>query len=92
MITLDDSALDRLASDPKFVQAFPLLKQLAAAQRSRGCCGKTDQRRASIYHAVKTAIVTLDTESKKKLKTMLNTNSIRLRYRNARGDVVRYTF
>ncbi len=94
LLILDDSVLISMSGNPNFVKEFPFLSNLSRVNKARGGCGrcnKSASKKVQAMNGVKHAITTLTPEKKKRLKKLLNTEQVRVRYAEA-GKVREHTF
>ena len=99
LVVIDDSMLYAMASDARFVQAFPFLKGIASVRsrtqnNSGGCakCRQTNRQVASGVNAIKQAIAHLGQPQKLRLKQLLNAVSVRVVYMDTGGRSISHTF
>lgn len=86
LVTLEDSVLLSMASNPAFTTEFPFLSGLAqqqqqAQKQQRPGCGSCQKRRtglAAVLASAKQAVVNLSPEKRKRLKDLLNAEQIRV--------------
>ena len=94
MVVLQEASLSAMARDPRMVAEFPFLKPLAKMTRG-GCgrCRKTANRaRAQQFRTVKAAFAVLPETRKKRLKSMLGAERVRIINQDAAGRAVTITF
>jgi len=97
MVVLEDGLLASLAVNPVFTAEFPVLAPIAKLAKSpqrAGCgsCGRAGQARTSTYQQVKQALASMDSTKKRKLKDMLNAQSVRIIYKDSRNKAQQLTF
>lgn len=96
LVMISDGLLASMANDERFRKEFPFIGSLksAPARRTTGCggCGGSNQQRAGIFQAAKRAIAGMSSESKQKLKRMLDTRQARVVYTKDDGRGVELTF
>jgi CO dehydrogenase/acetyl-CoA synthase alpha subunit len=94
LLTLDESSLLAMAANPNFLNEFGFLKGLQQLKKTRTGCGRCNQgasKRVQLVNAAKQSIVSMGVEKKRRLKTLLSAQQIRLRV-SAGGKVTEYTF
>jgi hypothetical protein len=93
LLTLEDTVLLTLATNPNFVREFPFLASGAAPVAKKSCkpCNKAAARRVQTMQTIKQSIINMGVEKKKRLKEMLSADKVRLRVAQ-NGKVVEYTF
>ena len=83
-VTIEDSVLLNMAGNPAFVAAFPFLGSLRAqgtAPRVRGCCGgRQSPARSGAFNQARAAVANLDADGQRRLKEMLQTARVRVRF------------
>lgn len=97
VVVLEEGTLTSLALNPAVVAEFPALASIAklAKQPTRGgcgTCGRAAQERAQTYQKVKLAVAGLPSDRKRRLKDLLNANSVRLLYRDGKGKAQQLVF
>jgi bacterioferritin-associated ferredoxin len=96
LVVLDDGLLLNLTSRPDIMAAFSFIAQVktAAATGSKcGACARKAASRGNVFSAVKQTIAELPDSEKLRLKNLLNTERLRLRYsRRQDGRMVELTF
>ncbi len=94
LYVLEDSALTALSQIERFTKEFPFLRSLKKAPKKKGCssCGSNNIVRSDTFSAVKQAIASMSSDSKRKLKNMLNAKEARVTYRDNSGKIVQRTF
>lgn len=97
LIVLEDSVIKRLMSNPTAANEFPFLRTLAKQQgtapakpRCGSCSSK--QRTVQDYSAVRQAVARLSDDQKSRLKQLLDTEKIRVLYRDSARRLVKLTF
>jgi hypothetical protein len=96
LVTIEDSLLISMAANPAFVKEFPFLKSLEKPQALSGkpnCggCRKTQADRTLATMSAKVAIATMSNDKKKRLKQLINTDQVRVKYREG-NRVLQKTF
>lgn len=92
LVVVDDAQLAGMAANPQFVSAFPFLASVAQAGKARGgCggCGRAARDRAQVYESAKAALANLGADGKRRLKQLLNAQSVRIRYVDGRRVMVK---
>lgn len=97
MVVIEEGTLTTMALNPTIAAAFPVLGPIAKLARKgagAGCgsCGKAAQERARLYQQVKLALAGMASDQKRKLKDLLNAQSVRLLYKDTRGHSQQLTF
>ena len=94
LVTIENTTIDRMASDPKFLAEFPFLNVVKTVTSSRGGCGRCRKKRAqnNAYATAKTALAGMDGTKKLKLKEMLQAEKVQISYAVGSGKVTRLTF
>ena len=97
LIVLEDSTIITLLNDPVYAEAIPcFFNKKDLFKNSSGGCGacarKKQERQRAAMAQIKACLAGMSTEKKTQLKTMLNTQKIRVVYANASGSVVQLTF
>ncbi len=97
LVVIEEGMLATMALNPTIAKEFPILAPIAKLARGgtrAGCgtCGRAAQERAKLYQQVKLALAGMDSDRKRKLKDLLNTNSARLLYRDNAGKAQQLTF
>ena len=94
MSVIEDGTLTSMANNKKILAAFPFLKSLQKAPKKPKCgkCGSGNQRRATVFTAAKRTLAGMGSAQKRKLKELLNTEQVRIIYRNERNKPVELTF
>lgn len=97
MVVIEEGTLTTMALNPSIAKEFPLLApiaKLARGGRGGGCgtCGRANQDRAKTFQQVKLALAGMDSTKKRKLKDLMNTQSMRLLYRDHAGKAQQLTF
>ena len=92
--TIEDSSIVAMASNAKFVQAFPFLKRINAAHRKSGCskCQRGHKDERQVIQQAKATIAGMGPTQKKLLKQLLNTDQVRVIYQQPNGKTIRLTF
>ena len=84
-----------MLKNPTIVRAFPFMAGMAAklgsANGRGGCCGKPKQTVLD-YEGLKKAVGQMPPAKQSELKKLLDTQQIRVTFKNARGQKVRQTF
>lgn len=84
--TLEDALLNNIANQERFVKEFPFLKSIQEqrSRKSKGCgqCGK--KSKGIDYNMIRRAILSMSTENKRKLLTLLNVDQLVVRVPNGR--------
>lgn len=93
LVPLDDATIAAMASNQRFLVAFPFLTGIGrvASARTCGSCGTAAKERSAKFGAVKRAFAGMGEEAKRKLKEMLNAKKIRVTYLNDK-KVIELTF
>lgn len=80
MFVLDEAAIRTLVKNAAVRSAFPFFARVAP-RASSGCCGrKAPPAVTTSLHAVKLAVLALDSPQRTRLKSLLNTDTIRISY------------
>lgn len=83
MLILDDAAIKQIANNQEIVKEFPFFRSVVSQQVKKGCgdCSKSTSITATIstFSSVKSAIMSLSKERKKRLLELLRTKKIRMR-------------
>lgn len=97
MVVIEEGTLTSMALNPAIAAAFPVLGPIAKLARKGtgggcGSCGRAAQERAKMYQQVKMALAGMGSDQKRKLKDLLNANSVRLLYKDTSGRAQQLTF
>jgi hypothetical protein len=97
MVVVEDGTLTSMALNANILREFPVLAPIAKVAKSpqrAGCgtCGRAGQERARAFQQVKAALAGMDATQKRKLKDMMNTQSMRIIYKDGRGKAQQLTF
>jgi len=99
VVDLTDETLTKLAQNPVIITAFPFIGTMIAranAVRTVGrCghpCGRGARRRTTSFNGMRRAIAELPMPQKAKLKTLLNTHQVIVRYTQANGRTQKLRF
>lgn len=93
LLQIDESAIASLLASPAVLEAIPALKAYAKQVNKKGCgCGTGNRRKAVVYTSVKQILADLPKSSKDKLKEILKAQTIRIRYKDAKGTETEKTF
>lgn len=96
LIVIESGLIAGMAGNPKFVKEFQFLGAIAKVKpKKKGCgtCARAAGETAALYAAAKRTIAGLDSDKKRKLKEMLNTEKARVTYVNPGSKkVVELTF
>lgn len=87
MLVIDDAILARMASDSRFTSWLPFM----AAAAQAGGCGCSGTPRVDT-NSIKQQLASLDADSKRRLKNLLQADKVRIIYRNPAGRLVQLTF
>lgn len=92
LIVLEDAVLLSMAANPNFTSVFPFLGQ-AKAPGKKSCrpCAQKAANRINTMNSVKQTIINLAPDQKIQLKSLLNTEKVKVRL-SANNKVVEYTF
>jgi epoxyqueuosine reductase QueG len=89
LITIEDGVLMSMAANVTYLREFPLLtavRQLSAHPVSRcGKCQKRTPTNTKVFTVAKAAIAALPPAKQQRLKALLNTKRLRLRWTDASG-------
>lgn len=83
-VTVERAVLDMMLADQRFLAAFAVLRQAkrTSAPVTKGCgCGRKQRPNVLDYEALKRALVGMSVQDKARLKQLLNTNEVRIKYR-----------
>lgn len=97
LVVIEDGLLSGMSTNSAMVKEFPVLSPIAAIAKSSkrsgcGSCSRAGQARAQTYQQVKQALAGMDAARKRKLKELLNTESIRILYKDSKGKTQQLTF
>ena len=97
LVYIQDTLLETIARQDSFLREFPFLKAISRGSgRRKGCghCGGGQAARLTqnTYAIVKATIAGLSSDSKRRLKTMLNAKHVRVVYRASSGKGIELTF
>lgn len=95
LVVIEDGILVTMANSPQFLTEFPFLKSLATYRAPAGGCGscggKNNGQKAVVFTAAKQAIAGMGDDKKRTLKRLLNTELVRITYRNGE-KVIQHNF
>lgn len=97
LVVIEEGTLTSMALNAAISKEFPILAPIAKLARSApragcGTCGAAGQQRAKTFQAVKLALAGMDATQKRKLKDLMNAQSMRLLYRDNGGKAQQLTF
>lgn len=96
LLVLDDTVLLSISNRGDVTSAYPIFQLLKNATAGKGKCGPCSRKaaqRGNVFGQVKAAIATLTDADKIKLKELLDTTHLRLRYNRAGdGRLIELTF
>ena len=97
MVVIEEGTLTTMSLNPQIAAAFPVLGPIAKLARKGtgggcGSCGRAAQERAKLFQQVKLALAGMASDQKRKLKDLLNANSVRLLYKDTAGRSQQLTF
>ena len=91
-VTIDNATVQRMLNDERFLQAFPFLRaiKLVATRGRKSCCGR--KRRLNVsqpnFEAARHKLATMEPRMKTKLKTLLDTEQVQIRYTRVAGGKI----
>lgn len=94
LLLIEESVLVTMANTPSFVKEFPFLTGLKNQSQAKSLCRPCSRMAASrinTSNGIKSSIISMGVEKKKRLKKMLNAEKVRIRVSQG-GRVTEYTF
>jgi hypothetical protein len=95
-VDLTDDVLMKMMHDPNFTTTFPFLATTIARATARkaGCggCAKKNRSRAVNFNLVRRQLAEMPAERKARLKQILDTKQIVIRYTQASGQSMKLKF
>lgn len=95
-VDMSDDVMLRIMRDPNFTNEFPFLATTLARASARkpGCggCSRKNRSRQMDLGVVRRQLVELPPDKKLKLKQLLNTNQVVIRYRQPNGVLHKLKF
>ena len=94
LLMIEESVLLAMANNPTILNEFGFLKSLNQLRKTRKTCGKCNKaanKRIQIINAAKQSLVNMGVEKKRRLKTLLNAEKVRIRVAGG-GKVTEHTF
>ena len=95
-VDLSDETLAAMLKNPNFTNRFPFLATtMARAQNAKAGCGGCGRRRRTVhidYGQVRRQISEMPAQEKIKLKQLLNTRQVSVRYTRPNGQTVKLRF
>lgn len=88
---IEDAFIHKMLLNPKYLAAFPFLKQYASIAKSCGTCGQKGRTKAIDFTEIKRTLVAMPPEKQAQLIQMAQAKSVRIIYRNRNGEVVKFT-
>lgn len=97
LVVIEEGTLTSMALNAAIAREFPVLAPIAKLARAApragcGSCGRAGQERAVTFQRVKQALASMDATQKRKLKDLMNAQSMRLLYRDNAGKAQQLTF
>lgn len=97
MVVIEEGTLTTMALNAAIAKEFPILAPIAKLARNApragcGTCGRAAQERTKLFQQVKLALAGMDSDRKRKLKDLMNAQSMRLLYRDNAGKAQQLTF
>lgn len=96
LVVLEESVLTALAFNPTAVREFPFLSSLAELSRDQrqgcNCGGASAHSRAAVFQSVKATLAGLPDDRRRRLKEILNADTVQVFYRDASGATRQVTF
>lgn len=89
---IDDTKVQQLLNDPNMRRAFPFLATAYAKMRNNrggGCggCGSKTRSNTADLAGVRKSLATMDLKQKSKLKELLDTSQVVVKYKSGRKQI-----
>ena len=95
LVIIEEAMLVSMARSANFIKEFPFLREALSVEPTGGGCGgcghASNTQRASVLTTIKQNLAGMADDRKQLLKRLLNTQKIRLTYRQGR-QIVQHTF
>ncbi len=96
MVVIEDEFIHKMLLNPKYLAAFPFLKQWAAAAKAyeaacRTCGNKKARTKAVDYTAIKKTLAAMPADKHAKLLELAKAKAVRLWFLNGRNERVKLT-
>ena len=93
LLVIEDGFINKMLANPRYLIAFPFLKQYAAKAPKRSCggCGRKSSQKSIDYTEIKRTLVAMPTAHKAKLLDLTGRQSVRIFYRDRHGKVNKLT-
>jgi len=98
LVTIDNGLIMTMLADARFLTAFPCLQAIAkkrkTATRAKGCarCGRSMRNKTDDFDKARACLGGQGGTGRNKLKALLNTKKIRIRFKKGNGTVTEFTY
>jgi hypothetical protein len=94
LVIIQDGSLMAMARDGRYQAAFPFLRNLLTVHKSKTCghCAASSVNRAAAFQSAKRELAVQPQPKKAELKRLLNSEQVRIIYRNEAGKMISLTF